>query len=117
MFIVQVYRFSWETVYDSELSRTRGNDDEEGDVWLGEESLRIVMTWMRRQKGFAVDPETDKVLDVGCGSGVLCLQLLSEGFRQVVGIDYSSKAVQVAKKYAAGKKLDGAQYEARGNTG
>lgn len=41
-----------------------------------------------------------KVLDLGCGSGIFCFKLISLGASNVIGIDISSKAINLAKKRA-----------------
>jgi 2-polyprenyl-3-methyl-5-hydroxy-6-metoxy-1,4-benzoquinol methylase len=35
----------------------------------------------------AIPPSATRVLDVGCGDGLLCAELLQAGVRHVVGLD------------------------------
>ncbi|MBY0282023.1 MAG: bifunctional 2-polyprenyl-6-hydroxyphenol methylase/3-demethylubiquinol 3-O-methyltransferase UbiG [Alphaproteobacteria bacterium] len=46
-----------------------------------------------------------KILDVGCGGGILCEPLARLGAK-VIGIDASSKAIMVAKEHANNSGLD-----------
>jgi len=46
------------------------------------------------------------VLDVGCGTGLLCYEIAKSGARRVVGIDFSNEAVRVAKNKYQHKSLE-----------
>src|SRR5262245_27610155 len=48
----------------------------------------------------AVDLENKKILDVGCGGGILSESLAWQG-GDVIGIDAADKAITVAKQHAA----------------
>lgn len=39
-----------------------------------------------------------EVLDVGCGTGLICYEIIKRGAKRVVGIDFSFGAIEVAKK-------------------
>lgn len=43
------------------------------------------------------------VLDVGCGTGSLLREILSQGALHVTGVDYSEKAVEIARARTAGQ--------------
>ena len=48
-----------------------------------------------------LDPKSgEKILDAGCGEGILCRELAGRGV-QVVGIDSSKKLIDIAKKRSA----------------
>jgi len=49
-----------------------------------------------------------KVVDVGCGSGILALSAAKLGFRNVVGFDNDPEAVRVSEENAASNGLTGA---------
>lgn len=53
----------------------------------------------------SIVPSTKKVLDVGCGIGILMERLLKEKDCQVVGIDMSESAVEYIKKKGMEAKL------------
>jgi 2-polyprenyl-3-methyl-5-hydroxy-6-metoxy-1,4-benzoquinol methylase len=40
------------------------------------------------------------ILDLGCGSGIFCFKLLRLGALRVIGIDFSSNAIRIAKERA-----------------
>jgi SAM-dependent methyltransferase len=49
-------------------------------------------------------PSTARVIDLGCGAGVPCTQLLAKTCHRgrVVGVDSSSKQIELARKYVLG---------------
>lgn len=47
------------------------------------------------------DLDGKSVLEVGCGNGTNCVRLLEAGAKKVVGIDYDTRTVSVAKKNLA----------------
>jgi len=48
-----------------------------------------------------------KVIDAGCGSGILALSAAKLGFRQVVGFDHDAEAVRVSEENAVLNGLEG----------
>jgi SAM-dependent methyltransferase len=44
--------------------------------------------------------DSSTILELGCGSGGLCLDLLRRGARRVIGIDISAEAIKLAKENA-----------------
>ena len=38
----------------------------------------------------------DKIIDLGCGNGMLLVDLASNGFKNLVGVDYSQKAIDLS---------------------
>ncbi|MEM9419688.1 MAG: methyltransferase domain-containing protein [Planctomycetota bacterium] len=53
---------------------------------------------------YALDACGARALDLGCGAGALSCMLAEEGF-DVVGVDISPSAIEVAKKMAADREL------------
>ena len=45
-------------------------------------------------------PTTSNIIDVGCGNGVMCIELYEVGFKNILGVDYSSHAIELAQKIA-----------------
>lgn len=51
-------------------------------------------------------PINDKsILDVGCGSGIYCVDFAKKGAKKVVGIDFSEKMIRIAKKLSKEEKV------------
>lgn len=50
--------------------------------------------WYKLQK---VIPKNPKILDYGCGHGRLCWEFWRKGFKDVMGVDFSTKMIEVAK--------------------
>ncbi|KAL5014464.1 hypothetical protein ScPMuIL_008734 [Solemya velum] len=85
----------WDKVYDRELETFEDIGDV-GEIWFGEDSQNRVARWLEKS---AISPETS-VLDLGCGNGAMLIELRNNGFTNLTGIDYSSGAIQLAKKVA-----------------
>ena len=47
-----------------------------------------------------------KIIDLGCGEGMLCFMLAKKGIKKIVGIDISSRNIVAAKKYAIEKNIN-----------
>ena len=74
----------WDSCYDTENVNFDDHGDV-GEVWFGEEAAARVVTWLedREQEG---DISLDSaILDVGCGNGVLSVDLSKAGFTNVTG--------------------------------
>jgi SAM-dependent methyltransferase len=55
-------------------------------------------------------PYEDRILDIGCGQGLLVYALVSCGFKNVQGIDISEEQVAVAQKYGLACSAVGREY-------
>ena len=81
----------WEDAYDLELSNFVCDGDE-GDVWFGEGITRKMVNWI--DKNVSRD---EPILDLGTGNGITLIHLHKKGFKSLKGVDYSEKAVQLAR--------------------
>jgi ubiquinone/menaquinone biosynthesis C-methylase UbiE len=52
------------------------------------------------------DIKDKTIIDIGCGSGRLCYLLAKENASKVVGVDYSQKMIDIAKKFVKKKDLE-----------
>ena len=89
----------WDGCYEKEVENFDSHGDV-GEVWFGEEAGVRVVNWLsdKEQEGEISTEAT--ILDVGCGNGVMSVDLYKEGWTEVTGVDYSPAAVDLAGKVA-----------------
>jgi len=90
----------WDTLYKTEVSNFRSHGDV-GEVWFGEDIAEKVVHWMERNV-----PKSSSVLDIGCGNGMLLVDLARTGFSSLTGMDYSEDAITLAREVAARFETD-----------
>ncbi|XP_014219771.1 EEF1A lysine methyltransferase 2 [Copidosoma floridanum] len=88
----------WETTYATEMKNFQDHEDI-GEVWFGGANSASVIKYICTQ--LALSKESDRIVDLGCGNGWTCVQLAKAGFKKLCGVDYSLKAVELARKIAA----------------
>lgn len=86
----------WESRYEEEIENFRSHGDT-GEVWFGEDILERVVTWICRCPLIA---KSNSIADVGCGNGLLLVELANRGFKNLTGVDYSEKAIMLAREVA-----------------
>ena len=59
-----------------------------------------VVNWLTDKEQEGEISTEAAILDVGCGNGVLSVDLYKEGWTEVTGVDYSPAAVDLARKVA-----------------
>ena len=62
---------------------------------FGEHAMNRMIRWLEKN----VDTSS-QIIDLGCGNGVMSLEMYDVGFKNVLGVDYSSHAIDLAKKLA-----------------
>ena len=67
-----------------------------GEIWFGEDAQYRVIRWIEKN----VEGVDSPIIDVGCGNGMMCVDLAREGFKDVTGVDYCKEAVDLAEKVA-----------------
>ncbi|KAG9484639.1 hypothetical protein GDO78_008002 [Eleutherodactylus coqui] len=82
----------WDTVYSRELKTFQEYGDE-GEIWFGEGSMTRVVRWLNAQKA----PLTTSIVDIGTGNGMLLVELAKSGYSNLLGIDYCSDAIALAR--------------------
>ncbi|ELU11590.1 hypothetical protein CAPTEDRAFT_181492 [Capitella teleta] len=98
----------WDETYQREL-KTFDEIKDCGEVWFGYDSVERVIRWVERQDDIE---ENCRILDVGCGNGIMLTELADRGYTSLFGVDYSEAAIELAEKVASEQEKDGIQYEA-----
>ncbi|CAG5116985.1 unnamed protein product, partial [Candidula unifasciata] len=97
----------WEDTYSRELKVFQDVGDT-GEIWFGEEVQDRIVRWVTKRSQL---PVTSRILDIGCGNGMLLLALRSEGFTDLTGVDYSEGAVSLSRSIAQKEGVTDIQFE------
>lgn len=103
----------WDAQYTEEVSNYDELGDE-GEIWFGQESVDKMVDWaVENVPPHASSASPPFILDVGTGNGILCLSLVEAGYdpHTIVGIDYSEGSVELSKRVAKGRNVDGLTFE------
>ncbi|XP_034194025.2 EEF1A lysine methyltransferase 2 [Osmia lignaria lignaria] len=84
----------WERIYSEELDNFKDHGDT-GEIWFGRNNSLKVVRWIGTQMTLCKD---DKIIDIGCGNGMTLVELAKMGFKNLMGADYSQKAINLAKE-------------------
>lgn len=71
----------WDDRYKEEIQNFRAHGDV-GEVWFGEDIVERIIRWMNKN----VDNKDSKIVDLGCGNGMLSIELSKEGYTNIIGI-------------------------------
>ncbi|XP_053663711.1 EEF1A lysine methyltransferase 2 [Anopheles marshallii] len=93
----------WETSYTREIANYRDHGDV-GEVWFDEDSQNRIITWIARQEDEI--QTNDSIIDLGCGNGMMLIELAREGYTDLTGIDYSPKAIELSKAICQDQDLN-----------
>ena len=88
------YYFSWDQQYLLEQKNFEEIGDR-GEVWFGEGAMNRMIRWLEKNVS-----TSSNIIDVGCGNGVMSIELYEVGFKNILGVDYSSHAIELAQKIA-----------------
>jgi len=91
----------WDDIFSHELSIYKESGDV-GEVWFGHDSVKRVADWLDAANKVS---QSSSVLDIGCGNGMMLVELAKRGYTSLVGTDYSSNAIELARLIAEEKKL------------
>ncbi|KAI4502354.1 hypothetical protein M0802_002266 [Mischocyttarus mexicanus] len=92
----------WEKVYTEELDNFKDHGDV-GEIWFGNKVSLNVVKWISTKLN--LDTENDQIIDIGCGNGITLVELARKGFKQLTGIDYSEKAINLANEILKEKNI------------
>ncbi|KAJ3694380.1 hypothetical protein LUZ60_009860 [Juncus effusus] len=87
--------------YAEDLANFQENNHS-NDLWFEGELLEVLVRWTKNLclNGTDKNLSAFNVLDVGTGSGRLLQELSKQGFSNLVGIDFSEAAIEVARNRA-----------------
>lgn len=86
----------WEKCYENELKDFQRYGDP-GEIWFGDDIVKRLITWLENSN---IVHKESKIVDLGCGNGMLLIELSSQGFSNLTGLDYSENAILLCKKVA-----------------
>ncbi|XP_058124447.1 EEF1A lysine methyltransferase 2 [Anopheles ziemanni] len=92
----------WESSYTREIKNYRDHGDV-GEVWFDEDSQNRIICWIAKQE--ETIKADDSIIDLGCGNGMMLIELAREGYTKLTGIDYSPKAIELAKAICKDQSL------------
>ncbi|KAK5173726.1 Protein-lysine N-methyltransferase efm4 [Saxophila tyrrhenica] len=111
----------WDNLYDRELENHQQDKDDEGTVWFSESNAEeTVLKQLDRladegllRRTAEGDSRASRFLDLGTGNGhmLFCLRDTEDDepwCGDMVGVDYSTASVQLARRIAAQKQSDDA---------
>ncbi|KAK9509362.1 hypothetical protein O3M35_006697 [Rhynocoris fuscipes] len=90
----------WNAVYERD-KRNYENHGDIGEVWFGEDSELRVLSWLQKN----VHKES-RIIDIGCGNGMMLVELAREGYKKLTGVDYSPKAIELCSKIMKSQSFD-----------
>ncbi|CAD7082675.1 unnamed protein product [Hermetia illucens] len=91
----------WEQSYEREIQNYNDHGDV-GEIWFDEDSQIRVINWILKRDEIQADYN---VIDLGCGNGMFLIELAREGFKNLLGVDYSPKAIELAASIAKDQEL------------
>ncbi|CAB0014303.1 unnamed protein product [Nesidiocoris tenuis] len=72
-----------------------------------------ILTWLTRN-----DVPTDRrIVDLGCGNGMMLVELAREGFTELTGVDYSESAIDLCKSILSSQSMHDVKLEVADLTG
>lgn len=92
----------WDKSYDVEINNYKSHGDV-GEIWFDEDSQLRIVRWIVKNENIK---KSDTILDLGCGNGMMLIELAREGFTALTGVDYSDLAVKLASEIAKDQDLN-----------
>ncbi|EFA00625.1 EEF1A lysine methyltransferase 2 [Tribolium castaneum] len=86
----------WDNRYKEEIENFQDHGDP-GEIWFGEDTVERLIKWIEKNE---TATKESKILDVGCGNGMFLIELATEGYTNLFGVDYSKDAITLAKSIA-----------------
>lgn len=79
-----------------------------GEIWFGEDSQERILDWIEGCEEIKPD---DSIIDLGCGNGMILIELSQRGYTNLTGVDYSAGAIELAKSIAESNSIDNISFE------
>ncbi|XP_046749357.1 EEF1A lysine methyltransferase 2 [Diprion similis] len=92
----------WDKTYSLEINNFKHHGDV-GEVWFGEDSALRIVRWLSSKPELVASG--DRIIDLGCGNGMMLVELHDEGFINLTGVDYSQNAIDLASQVLRDKGL------------
>lgn len=93
----------WDKSYATEIRNYRAHGDV-GEVWFDEDSQTRVINWMLKRSEQL--PADVRIIDLGCGNGMMLIELAREGYTNLTGMDYSATAIDLAQNIASDQDIE-----------
>ncbi|XP_063443516.1 EEF1A lysine methyltransferase 2-like [Mytilus trossulus] len=97
----------WDSTYEKELEAFKDIGDV-GEIWFGEDSQERILDWIEDNEEIKSD---DSIIDLGCGNGMLLVELSQRGYSNLTGMDYSAGGIELAKSIAQTNNVENIKYE------
>lgn len=91
----------WDHCYQREINNYKNHGDV-GEIWFDEDSQIRVINWLLKCDDVEIH---DRLIDLGCGNGMMLIELAREGYSNLTGTDYSKHATELAAKIALDQEL------------
>ncbi|RYP71677.1 hypothetical protein DL771_004628 [Monosporascus sp. 5C6A] len=118
---------SWDRLYDREMRNHAHDPSDTGTVWFDDSDAEARMIGFLLESGpelLLPGPDRDgrrgaSFLDLGTGNGSLLLGLRDAGCaaRRMLGVDYSARSVEFARRVAAARAAEGRAGDGEGHDG
>ncbi|CAH1961961.1 unnamed protein product [Acanthoscelides obtectus] len=89
----------WNHRYETEIANYSAHGDA-GEIWFGDDTVERILRWICKTPEIAKD---SSIIDLGCGNGMFLIDLSNEGYSNLLGVDYSEKAVELSRNIATAK--------------
>ncbi|XP_066247175.1 EEF1A lysine methyltransferase 2 [Euwallacea similis] len=80
----------WEERYNNEIKNFNEHGDT-GEIWFGEDIVDRLVTWITTNIS-----KSQSIVDIGCGNGHILIELAQMGYKNLTGLDYSEKGINLA---------------------
>ncbi|KAF6199113.1 hypothetical protein GE061_007138 [Apolygus lucorum] len=91
----------WDSIYERDKHNFEDHGDV-GEIWFGEDSELRILRWLTKSNV----PTDKKIIDLGCGNGMMLIELAREGYNNLTGVDYCESAIELSKSIIKTQSMD-----------